>query len=102
MIAFPRSVAERSFLATMERTVTNGESAPVEPQAIASAPYRRYVSGEQAAAVRHSGEHGDRLRKWRINERLSHVRVATLVCSYGLSRTDGSGDTFRARKGGRL
>ncbi len=31
-------------------------------QAIASAPYRRYVSGEQAAAVRHSGEHGDRLR----------------------------------------
>jgi hypothetical protein len=72
---------------------------PREPQAIASAPYRRYVSGEQTAAVRHSGEHGDRLRKWRINERLSHVRVATLVCSYGLSRTDGSGVTFRARKG---
>jgi hypothetical protein len=68
MIAFPRSVAERSFLATTERTVTNAESAPRglprEPQAIATAPYRRYVSGEQAAAVRHSGEHGDRLRKW--------------------------------------
>jgi hypothetical protein len=28
MIAFPRSVAERSFLATTERTVTNAESAP--------------------------------------------------------------------------
>jgi len=65
MIAFPRSVAERSFLATTEDCHERGVSPrglPREPQAIASAPYRRYVSGEQAAAVRHSGEHGDRLR----------------------------------------
>src|SRR5215831_8069420 len=54
------------------------------------------------AAVRHGGRSGDRSRKGCINERLSHARVATLVCSCGLSRTRGSGVTFRAWNGGRL
>src|SRR5262249_13663214 len=54
------------------------------------------------AAVRHGGRSGDQSRKGRINERLSHARVATLVCGCGLRRTGGSGVTFRARNGGRL
>jgi hypothetical protein len=53
------------------------------------------------AAVRHGGGHGYQSRKARINERLSHARVATLVCGCGLSRTGGSGVTFPASKGGR-
>jgi hypothetical protein len=49
--------------------------------------------------VRDSSKRDDRLRKRRINERLSHARVATLVCSCGLSRTGVRRYILRLKRG---
>src|SRR6516164_2370225 len=89
MIAFPRSVAERDVLATARATVTDAATSGESPQ-------ERIANASRKGATRRSGWP----RKARINERVSHAQVATLVCGGRLSRTDRRGLHFRSGAGG--
>src|SRR5260370_34140106 len=97
MIAFPRSVAERYVLATAKATVTDTATASCEWPTKESRG--RFPGSRQRwpVVVRLRSQ---RPHKARINERVSHARVATLVCGGGLSRSGGAGLPFLVGTGG--
>src|SRR5258708_17526212 len=97
MIAFPRSVAERDVLATAKATVTDTATASCEWPTKESRG--RFPGSRQRwpVVVRLRSQ---RPHKARINERVSHARVATLVCGGGLSRSGGPGVHFWRGAGG--
>src|SRR5258708_13899960 len=97
MIAFPRSVAERDVLATAKATVTDTATASCEWPTKESRG--RFPGSRQRwpVVVRLRSQ---RPHKARINERVSHARVATLVCGGGLSRSGGPGFQFWLGTGG--